>query len=82
MANTYTTAQLDGIIATLEAGLALGYVEVSHDGRRLVYRSVTDIRTAIAYFKGLYSSASDAPTPETPRTRTYFVYGDKGFGIR
>lgn len=76
----YTTAQLDAIVAALEAGLSQGFAEVSYENQRLTYRSVADIRNAIAYFKGLYGSASDAPVSLTPRIRTYFPFGgDRGF---
>lgn len=74
----YTTSQIDGIIATLEASLGQGYAEVHHDNRTLIYRSVTDIRDAIAYFRGLYATATDAPTPSTPRTRTFLMFGGGG----
>ena len=76
----YTTDQLNTIIATLESSLAKGYAEVVHEGHRMVYRTVTDIRTAIAYFKALLNNATDAPA-QTPAVRTYFLYGGKGIGI-
>ncbi|HYX45905.1 MAG TPA: hypothetical protein VE820_03660 [Sphingomicrobium sp.] len=76
----YTTAQLDSIIAKLESSLGKGYAEVTHEGKHLVYRSVTDIRTAIAYFKALYDNATDAPAP-APKVRTFLFYGNKGFGL-
>ncbi len=75
----YTTAQLDTIIAQLESSLSKGYAEVTHEGKHLVYRSVSEIRTAIAYFKALYDDASDAPAP-APKIRTFFGYTNKGFG--
>lgn len=70
----YATADIDGIIATLEGAAAKGYAEVTHDGHRLVYRSTADIMKAIGYFKGLYRSATDAPA-QGPNTRTFFLYG-------
>ena len=79
--STYTTAQLDAIIAKLESCLASGTAEVEFQSRRLIYRSVADIRNAIAYFSGLYPTASDAPATATPKIRTYLFYGNKGFGI-
>ena len=76
----YTTAQLDAIITQLESSLAKGYAEVLYEGRRLVYRSVADIRTAIAYFRALYDDAPDAPIQQ-PKTRTFFLFGGKGIGF-
>jgi hypothetical protein len=76
----YTTSQIDAIIATLEAGLGQGYAEIMYENRRITYRSVADVRNAIAYFRGLYGSASDAVAPAQPRTRTFFLFGgDRGF---
>lgn len=76
----YATADIDAIIKKLEASLALGTAEVQFDGRKLVYRSVTDIRAAITYFKSLYDEATDAPQPAVPKVRTYFGFPNKGFG--
>ena len=76
----YTTAQLDANIAKLESCLALGTAEITHEGRRLVYRSVADIRSAITYFKALYDNATDAPLTPAPKTRTFYGYTNKGFG--
>lgn len=77
---TYTTAQLDTIIATLESSLALGTAEIVFEGRKLVYRSVTDLRNAIAYFNGLYPDASDAPVNATPKRRIFIFFGSNGIG--
>jgi hypothetical protein len=70
----YTTAQLDGIVATLEAGLGKAYAEVIHEGKHLVYRNTKDIMAAIGYFKSLYEQASDAP-PRRPKPRTFLLFG-------
>jgi len=79
---SYTTAQLDTIIGKLEASLGTGYAEVTGpDGRHMTYRSVAEIRTAIAYFSALYDTATDAPVVSTPKTRTFFLFGGKGIGI-
>jgi hypothetical protein len=78
----YTTAQLNTIIATLEAGLGQGYATLRQaNGSEIVYRSVADIRNAIAYFNALLPSASDAPVPTVPKIRSYIFFGGKGFGI-
>lgn len=69
----YTTANLDAIIAALEASLSKGYAEVTHEGQSLVYKSTTDIMRAIGYFKGLYNSTTDG-TPKVD-TRTFFLFG-------
>jgi hypothetical protein len=79
---SYTTAQLDTIIGKLESALSKGYAEVTHDGQHLTYRSVAEIRTAIAYFSALYDNASDAPTGgPTKKVRTFFLFGNKGIGF-
>jgi hypothetical protein len=76
----YTTAQLDTIVATLEAGLGQGFATLrKSDGSEIVYRSVADIRNAITYFKSLYNDASDAPTTTAPKVRTLLFFGGKGF---
>jgi hypothetical protein len=69
----YATADINAIVAKLEASLSKGFAEVTHEGQRLVYKSTGDILKAIGYFKGLYNSATDA----VPRvdTRTFFFYG-------
>ena len=77
----YSTADLDAIIAELEAGLKSGVAEAEFQSRRLIYRSTADIRDGIAYFKSLYSTATDAPTTSTKKVRTLLFYGSKGFGI-
>lgn len=69
----YTTSDLNAIIAKLEASLGKGYAEVTHDGQKLVYRSAADIMRAIGYFKGLLSTATDAPVK--PKVRTFLLYG-------
>jgi hypothetical protein len=77
----YTTAQLNAIIAQLEGSLALGTAEVMFEGKKLVYRSVADIRSAISYFTALLPSASDAQVNPTPKVRTYYLFGGKGIGF-
>jgi len=76
----YSTAELDTIIRTLEQGIASGAASVSFEGRSMVYRTVDQIRSAIAYFSALYDNASDAP-PQTPKTRTFYGYGGNGIGF-
>ncbi len=77
----YTTSQLDAIIATLESALGSGTADVTFQGRRLVYRSVTDIRNAIAYFQALYNNVSAAPVTTVQKIRTFLFHGGKGFGF-
>jgi len=77
----YATADIDAIIKKLEGALATGTAEVAFEGRRLVYRSVADIRNAIAYFQALYDNATDAPATTTRKKRTFFLFGSKGIGI-
>lgn len=76
----YTTSQLDTIIATLESGLGQGFATLRKaDGSEIEYRSVADIRNAIAYFRSLYDNATDAPISTTPKVRTFLFFGGKGF---
>jgi hypothetical protein len=77
----YTTAELDTIIKKLEMGLASSFAEIEFQSRRTTYRSTGAILNAIAYFKSLYSTATDAPTTSTKKVRTLLFYGSKGFGI-
>jgi uncharacterized small protein (DUF1192 family) len=78
----YTIAELDNTIATLEAGLAKSYAEVTHEGNRLVYTSTKEIRERIAYFKALYDNATDAPANPAPKIRTFFLHGgNRGIGF-
>jgi len=78
---TYSTADLDAIIKNLESSLAKGTAEVMFEGRKLVYRSVADIRNAIAYFTALYDNATDAPVNPKPKTRMFLWFGGKGIGF-
>lgn len=79
---SYSTSQLDAIIAGLEDALATGYVEITlPDSRRMVYRSVADIRTAISYFTALYDNATDAPSTPVKKVRTFYCFGGKGIGF-
>jgi len=77
----YTTAQLDGIISALNARLAAGTASVEHDGKRITYNTPSEIREGIAYFQAMYPNASDAPAVTSPRVRTIFAFGGKGFGV-
>jgi hypothetical protein len=75
----YTTAQIDAAIAQQEAILAKAISELAYEGRNIKYRPVAEIRSSIAYWSGLYATASDAPTTPTPKIRTYLMYGGKNF---
>lgn len=77
----YATSDLDAIIAKLERALSSGYAEVEFQGHKSTYRSVNDIRSAIAYFQSLYPTATDAPTTTKNKVRTLLFYGNKGFGV-
>jgi hypothetical protein len=78
----YLTADLDSIIAKLEASLAKGYADVTHEGNRLVYRTTAEILKAIAYFKALYDNATDAPVSPAPKVRTFYLHGgNRGIGF-
>lgn len=53
-------------IAALEAGLSSGEARVESDGDVVVYRGVTDILAALAYFRG---KATETATGVTPTRR-------------
>jgi roadblock/LC7 domain-containing protein len=67
----YTESQLEA----LEAALASGTLRVSFEGRSVEYRSVDEIKKAIAEVKAGLASAN----PATPRTRMIRVFTEKGF---
>lgn len=76
----YTTAQIQANIAVLEAGIAQSFAVLRKaDGSTAEYRTVADIRNAIAYWQALLNDASDAPTVTTPKVRSYLFHGGKGF---
>jgi hypothetical protein len=67
----YTESQLEA----LEAALASGTLRVSFEGRSVEYRSVDEIKKAIAEVKAGLAVAN----PATPRTRMIRVFTEKGF---
>ncbi|HPT27530.1 MAG TPA: hypothetical protein PLZ95_14015 [Bryobacteraceae bacterium] len=67
----YTQSQLEA----LEAALASGTLRVSFEGRSVEYRSVDEIKKALAEVKAALAAAD----PATPRTRMIRVYTEKGF---
>ena len=66
---TYSQSQLD----VLEAALASGALTVEYDGRRVTYRSVAELKEAIAEVR----TALDAASGKT-RVRQIRVYSSKG----
>jgi hypothetical protein len=76
----YTTAELDGIVKKLESAIAKGYAEVTHEGNRMVYRTVDEVLKGIAYFKAQYNDATDAPATSKPKTRRLLMHGGNGIG--
>jgi hypothetical protein len=71
---SYTTAQLDAIIATLEAAMGTGAASITFEGRRIDYKSNAEIAGAIAYFQAKRDQGSG-----TRRPRQIRMYTDKGF---
>ena len=67
----YTESQLEA----LEEALASGTLRVSFEGRSVEYRSIDEIKKAIAEVKAGLASAN----PATPRTRMIRVFTEKGF---
>jgi hypothetical protein len=76
---TYTTAQIDVVVSRLEADLGKGYSKVAFEGRTTEYKTNADIRDALAYWKGLYATAIDAPASPPAKIRNYYFHGNKGF---
>jgi hypothetical protein len=71
---TTRSQQIENNIRTLENALSKGYAEVTDNGNRLVYRSVTEILKGIEYFKSLRGEASG-----TKPIRQIRLYGGKGY---
>jgi roadblock/LC7 domain-containing protein len=67
----YTQTQLEA----LEAALASGTLRVSFEGRSLEYRSVDELKKAIAEVKAAMAAAD----PARPRSRVIRVHTTKGF---
>jgi roadblock/LC7 domain-containing protein len=67
----YTQTQLEA----LEAALASGTLRVSFEGRSLEYRSVDELKKAIAEIKAALAAAD----PAAPRSRVLRIYTGKGF---
>jgi hypothetical protein len=67
----FTQTQLEA----LEAALASGTLRVSFEGRSLEYRSIDELKKAIAEVK----AALAAGDPARPRSRVIRVYTSKGF---
>jgi hypothetical protein len=66
----YSQTQLEA----LEAALASGMLRVSFEGRSVEYRSVEELKKAIAEVK-----AALAADPARPRSRVIRTYTAKGF---
>ncbi len=67
----FTQSQLEA----LEAALASGTLRVSYEGRSVEYRSVDELKKAIAEVKASLAAAD----PTTPRSRVIRLYTEKGF---
>jgi hypothetical protein len=67
----YTQTQL----IALEAALASGTLRVTFEGRSIEYRSVDELKKAIAEVKAGLAAAD----PTRPRTRVIRTYTSKGF---
>jgi roadblock/LC7 domain-containing protein len=67
----YTQTQLEA----LEQALASGTLRVTYEGRTVEYRSVDELKKAIAEVKAAMAAAD----PATPRSRVLRVYTEKGF---
>jgi roadblock/LC7 domain-containing protein len=67
----YSQTQLEA----LEAALASGMLRVSFEGRSVEYRSVEELKKAIAEVKAAMAAAD----PARPRSRVIRTYTRKGF---
>jgi roadblock/LC7 domain-containing protein len=67
----YSQAQLEA----LEAALASGTLRVTFEGRSLEYRSVDELKKAIAEVKAAMAAAD----PSRPPSRVIRTYTTKGF---
>jgi len=67
----YSQTQLEA----LEAALASGTLRVTLEGRSLEYRSVDELKKAIAEVKASLAAAD----PVRPRSRVVRTYTSKGF---
>ncbi|MGC8884874.1 MAG: phage head-tail joining protein [Bryobacteraceae bacterium] len=67
----YSQTQLEA----LEAALASGTLRVTFEGRSLEYRSVDELKKAIAEVKAAMAAAD----PAQPRSRVIRTYTTKGF---
>lgn len=61
-------------IAALETALASGELTIESDGERVTYRSVSDLKAALEYFKAAETQAA-AP----PRSQPAFGFSVVGF---
>jgi roadblock/LC7 domain-containing protein len=67
----YTESQLEA----LEVALASGTLRVTFEGRSIEYRSVDELKKAIAEVKAALAAAD----PAQPRSRVIRTYTSKGF---
>lgn len=80
MASSYTTSEIDAVVRQLEASLGQGSAMVrTAEGREIQYKTNAAIRDGLAYWKGLYPTASDAPVTTNTKVRSYLFFGGKGF---
>lgn len=68
---SYTQAQIEA----LEQALASGTLRVTYEGRTVEYRSVDELKKAIAEVKAALAAAD----PTVARSRIVRVYTEKGF---
>jgi hypothetical protein len=65
-------SQVDAAITALETALATGELTVEYNGRRVTYRSATDIAAALDYFKRRKSGVpASGPAPATADRGSY-----------
>lgn len=69
----YTESELETIVETLETALARGEQTVQFSDRSVTYRTVADLRSALAYFQSLLDQLNGG------RSKQSRGYASKGF---
>lgn len=74
MAITYDATTVKANIARLEVALSRGELTVEYSDRRVTYRSVEELRSALAYWKAILADVEGDQRPKQS-----FAVASKGF---
>ena len=70
-----TLDEINAAILALETALASGQLTVEYDGRRVTYRSASEIETALAYFRRQAQQIpATGPAPSSADRGTYAAF--------